>query len=192
MKTPYFDKDEAGSGRHSRRATKCDRKGIPGILTLLYPTAADWQTAFRKTPKATIRKSPSGRVAWGNPHRPSARSWTLKRNSASGSNAWRTTLRSRRPRTAPTTPTSPAKGQLENLFTLIGESQAFVEPEIMAASRMRRLTAILADPGPGGMAGPGIAQAPPPQTAHPERRRGASPRSRPPPPSPVIVRPSPN
>jgi len=129
MKQPFFDKDEAGSGAIPTRAE------VPLAdtwdLTLLYPTPADWQTAFEK-----LQQDYPGIGAWKNRVGESAQSLrevlefekalglTIERLAhyaslqTSGDSSDNTNLS--------------REGQLENLFTLIGESQSFVEPEIMA------------------------------------------------------------
>jgi oligoendopeptidase F len=129
MKTFHFDKDEAGSGGIPTR----DQVRLEDTwdLTLLYTTPADWQAAFEKLQKdypqiaqwkgrvgqsaQTLREVMEFEKELGQRIERLAHYASLKTSEDSSDNANLT-----------------REGQLENLFTLIGESQAFVEPEIMA------------------------------------------------------------
>jgi oligoendopeptidase F len=129
MTTIYFDKDEAGGGAIPSRDQV--PPGDTWDLTLLYPTPADWQAAFEKLqqdyPKIAQWKGRVGESAQtlrevlefekelGLRIERLAHYASLKTSEDSSDNA-----------------NLAREGQLENLFTLIGESQAFVEPEIMA------------------------------------------------------------
>jgi len=131
VKTPYFEKDEGGAGAIPAR----DQVRLEDTwdLTLLYPTPADWQAAFEKLqkdyPQITQWKGRVGTSAQslrevmefekelGQRIERLAHYASLKTSEDSSDNA-----------------NLAREGQLDNLFTLIGESQAFVEPEIMAIS----------------------------------------------------------
>ncbi len=129
-----LDKDEAGPGAIPTRAE------VPlndtWDLTLLYPTPADWQVAFEKLqqeyPKIVEWKGRVGESAvtllevlefektLGLNIERLAHYASLQTSGDSSDNA-----------------NLSREGQLENLFTLIGESQSFVEPEIMAIDDAR-------------------------------------------------------
>jgi oligoendopeptidase F len=129
MKKVFLDKDEAGAGAIPTR----DQVRLEDTwdLTLLYPTPADWQTAFEKLqqdyPKVAQwqgRVGESAQTLREVMEFEKALSLSIERLAhyaslqTSGDSSDNTHLS--------------REGQLENLFTLIGESQAFVEPEIMA------------------------------------------------------------
>lgn len=129
-----FDKDEAGSGAIPTRNEV--PAGDTWDLTLLYPTPADWQTAFEKLqqdyPKIAEWKGRVGESAvtllevlefekeLGLNIERLAHYASLQTSGDSSDNV-----------------NLSREGQLENLFTLIGESQSFVEPEIMAIDDAR-------------------------------------------------------
>ncbi|EDY19795.1 oligoendopeptidase F [Chthoniobacter flavus Ellin428] len=131
MKTLFFDKDDTGAGAIPTR----DQVRLEDTwdLTLLYPTPADWQAAFEKLqqdyPKVAQWKGRVGESAQTLRDLlefEKALSLTIERLAhyaslqTSGDSSDNVNLS--------------REAQLENLFTLIGESQAFVEPEIMAIS----------------------------------------------------------
>ena len=129
MKTPLFDKDEAGSGAIPTRAEV--RAEDTWDLALLYPTPADWQAAFEK-----LQQDYPGIAQWQG--RVGASAQTLREVMEFEKELG---LRIERLAHYASLKTSEdasdnanlsREGQLENLFTLIGESQSFVEPEIMA------------------------------------------------------------
>jgi oligoendopeptidase F len=129
MNTIHFDKDEGGSGDIPTRDQV--RPEDTWDLALLYPTPTDWQAAFEKLQKdypqvaqwkgrvgqsaQTLREVLEFEKELGQRIERLAHYASLKTSEDSSDNA-----------------NLAREGQLENLFTLIGESQAFVEPEIMA------------------------------------------------------------
>src|SRR5271154_605113 len=129
MNALFLDKDEAGTGAIPTRDQV--RSEDTWDLTLLYPTPADWQAAFEKLqqdyPKIAQWKGHVGESAQmlrnvlefektlGLNIERLAHYASLQTSGDSSDNAHLA-----------------REGQLENLFTLIGESQSFVEPEIMA------------------------------------------------------------
>ncbi len=129
MTNLFFDKDEAGAGAIPTRDQV--RPDDTWDLTLLYPTPADWQAAFEKLqqeyPKIaqwkdrvgesapTLREVMEFEKALGLTIERLAHYASLQTSGDSSDNV-----------------NLSREGQLENLFTLIGESQSFVEPEIMA------------------------------------------------------------
>ena len=129
MTHPFFDKDEAGTGAIPTRGQ------VPledtWDLTLLYPTPADWQAAFEKLqqeyPKIAQWKGRVGESA-------QALLEVLEFEKALGLNIERLAHYASLQTSGDGSDNAnlAREGQLENLFTLIGESQAFVEPEIMA------------------------------------------------------------
>src|SRR6478672_1605477 len=129
MKQPFLDKDEAGPGAIPTRAE------VPledtWDLTLLYPTPQDWQVAFEKLqqdyPKIGQWKGRVGESA-------KTLREVLEFEKALGLNIERLAHYASLQTSGDSSDNThlAREGQLENLFTLIGESQAFVEPEIMA------------------------------------------------------------
>jgi oligoendopeptidase F len=142
MTQPFFDKDEAGPGAIPTR----DQVKLEDTwdLTLLYPTPEDWQTAFEKLqqeyPKIaqwqgrigespqTLREVLEFEKTLSLQIERLAHYASLKTSGDSSDSA-----------------NLSREGQLENLFTLIGESQSFVEPEIMAVPD-EKFNAWLQDP----------------------------------------------
>jgi oligoendopeptidase F len=129
MHTHFLDKDDAGAGAIPTRDQV--RPEDTWDLALLYPSPADWQAAFEKLqqdyPKITQWK---GRVG--------ASAQTLRDVLEFEKALGLTIERLAHYASLQTSGDSSdnvhlaREGQLENLFTLIGESQSFVEPEIMA------------------------------------------------------------
>ena len=169
----FFDKDEAG-GRDPRAATRCDSRT-----------------------RGTSRCSSRRRRMAGRLSRSSSRNTRRSRNAGPASGESAQTLREvlefekalglRIERLAHYASLQTSEdssdeenlareGQLENLFTLIGESQSFVEPEIMAIDDAT-FEQYLARPGARRMAD-AAAQAPPAQAAHAFHRGGAPARAR--------------
>ena len=184
MKTFHFDKDEAGSGGIPTRGEV--RLEDTWDLTLLYPTPADWQTAFEKLqkdyPQVTQWKGRVGQSAQllrevmefekelGQRIECLAHYASLKTSEDSSDNA-----------------NLAREGQLENLFTLIGESQAFVEPEIMAIPDAT-FDGYLADPVLAGWQVP-LRKRRRLRATHLERRRGGCNWRSAPPRFPAIAKP---
>jgi oligoendopeptidase F len=129
MKTPFLDKDEAGPGAIPTRAE------VPlndtWDLSLLYPTPADWQMAFEK-----LQQEYPKIVEWKGRVGESALTLleVLEFEKALGLNIERLAHYASLQTSGDSSDNAhlAREGQLENLFTLIGESQSFVEPEIMA------------------------------------------------------------
>jgi oligoendopeptidase F len=128
MSTMYFDKDEAGGATPTRDQVKLEDTWD---LTLLYPTPEDWQAAFEQ-----VQRDYPAVAQWQGRIGESAA--TLR-----AVLEWEKELGLRIERLAhyaglkTSEDSSDAahlarEGQLENLLTLVGESQSFVEPEIMA------------------------------------------------------------
>jgi oligoendopeptidase F len=128
MRMIHFDKDEAGGGTPTREQVKLEDTWD---LTLLYPTTDAWQVAFEKLQqdypavaqwKGRIGESPELLRAvlefekdLGLRIERLAHYAGLKTSEDSSDAAHLA-----------------REGQLDNLLTLVGESQSFVEPEIMA------------------------------------------------------------
>lgn len=130
----FFDKDEAGGGAIPTRAEVA--LGDTWDLTLLYPTPVDWQTAFEKLqqdyPKIAEWKGRVGESAV-------TLLEVLEFEKALGLNIERLAHYASLQTSGDSSDNVnlSREGQLENLFTLIGESQSFVEPEIMAIEDAR-------------------------------------------------------
>jgi len=134
MNTLLLDKDEAGTGAIPTRAE------VPlndtWDLTLLYPTPADWQVTFEK-----LQQEYSKIVAWKERVGESAVTLleVLEFEKTLGLNIERLAHYASLQTSGDSSDNVnlSREGQLENLFTLIGESQAFLEPEIMAIDAAR-------------------------------------------------------
>lgn len=129
MKTPFFDKDDDGAGAIPTR----DQVRLEDTwdLTLLYPTPADWQTAFEKLQQDYPRIAQwKGRVGESAQTLRDLLEFEKALNLSIERLAHYASLQTSGDSSDNVNLTR--EGQLENLFTLIGESQAFVEPEIMA------------------------------------------------------------
>ena len=130
----FFDKDEAGGSAIPTRAEVA--AADTWDLALLYPTPADWQVAFEKLqqeyPKITAWKGRVGESAV-------TLLEVLEFEKALGLNIERLAHYASLQTSGDSSDNVnlSREGQLENLFTLIGESQSFVEPEIMAIENAR-------------------------------------------------------
>jgi oligoendopeptidase F len=129
MNPLLLDKDDAGPGAIPTRGEVAPADTWD--LALLYPTPADWQAAFEKLqqdyPKVAQWKGRVGESA-------AALREVLEFEKALGLNIERLAHYASLQTSGDSSDNAnlAREGQLENLFTLIGESQAFVEPEIMA------------------------------------------------------------
>jgi len=134
MLTHFLDKDEAGAGAIPTRAEVATTDTWD--LTLLYPTPADWQVAFEK-----LQQDYPKIVAWKGRVGESGVTLleVLEFEKALGLNIERLAHYASLQTSGDSSDNAnlSREGQLENLFTLIGESQSFVEPEIMAIEDAR-------------------------------------------------------
>ena len=130
----FFDKDEAGGGAIPTRAEVA--AADTWDLALLYSTPADWQTAFEKLQQEYLKVT-----AWKGRVGESAVTLleVLEFEKALGLNIERLAHYASLQTSGDSSDNVnlSREGQLENLFTLIGESQSFVEPEIMAIEDAR-------------------------------------------------------
>jgi oligoendopeptidase F len=150
MKKPFFDKDEPGPNAIPTR----DQVRLEDTwdLTLLYPTPQDWQAGFEK-----LQQSYEQIAQWKG--RVGASAQTLREvlefEKSLGLLIERlyhyASLKSSED--SSDAENNAREGQLENLMTRVNESQAFVEPEIMAIDDST-FESFLQDPALGEWATP--------------------------------------
>jgi oligoendopeptidase F len=128
MSTMYFDKDEAGGTTPTRDQVKLEDTWD---LTLLYPTPEDWQAAFEQVQRDyTAVAQWKGRVGESAATLRTVLEWEKDLGLRIERLAHYAGLKTSED--ASDAAHLGREGQLENLLTLVGESQSFVEPEIMA------------------------------------------------------------
>jgi oligoendopeptidase F len=128
MSMIYFDKDEAGGTTPTRDQVKLEDTWD---LTLLYATPADWQAAFDQVQRdyPTVAQW-KGRVGESAATLRALLEWEKELGLRIERLAHYAGLKTSED--ASDAAHLAREGQLENLLTLVGESQSFVEPEIMA------------------------------------------------------------
>jgi oligoendopeptidase F len=128
MSIKYFDKDEAGGATPTRDQVKLEDTWD---LTLLYATPEDWQAAFEQVQRDyTAVGQWKGRVGESAATLRAVLEWEKELGLRIERLAHYAGLKTSED--ASDAAHLAREGQLENLLTLVGEAQAFVEPEIMA------------------------------------------------------------